>query len=133
MQPCGKDRGNGATGTGQSAVGGKTALANVGFFEKVHEGPKSFHGIERVQVEPVVFERSPKGFDRGVGLGDVNLGEDAPKAGLKECGVHVGVSAPVQRCLPAVIKTAQVAKGSRRSPIVQPKILREWLSMTAWM
>jgi hypothetical protein len=107
MQPCGKDRGNGATGTGQSAVGGEAALASVGFFccqrleqirrgtgvnfvwgvtvksvmrhlavvglnEKVDEGPKSFHGIERVQVEPVVFDRAPKG-----GAGNTDLGNSA--------------------------------------------------------
>ena len=126
MQPCGKDRGNSATGTRQSAVGGKAALASVGFFvrqlleqirrrtsvnfvwgvtvksvmrhlaivglnEKVDEGSKSFDGIKRVQVKPVVFERSPKGLDHGVGLCDVNLCEHAAKAGLKECGVDGSV------------------------------------------
>jgi len=108
MQPCGKDRGNSATGTRQSAVGGKTALARVGFLvcqvleqirrgssinfvwgvtvksgvrhlavmsldEKLDQAAKSFNGIERVEVKPVVFERSPKSFDHGIGLCDVNL------------------------------------------------------------
>ena len=66
-------------------------LALVGLNEKIHEGPKSFHGIERVQVEPVVFKRAPKGFDHGVRFGDVNLGEHAAKAGINECGVDGSV------------------------------------------
>ena len=121
-------------------------LAIVRLNEKVDEGPKSFDGIERVQVEPVVFKRSPKGFDHGIRLGDVNLGEDAAKAGLNECGVDGSVDvfnagicydggcvSACAKVLAGFDQDRAGGQGVKPSADGPSQDLAAWLSMTSWM
>ncbi len=58
------------------------------------EANEPFHGgesIELVQVEPVMFERSPPGFDHGVRKGDLDLGEETAEPAESEEGVHLAI------------------------------------------
>ena len=73
---------------GEGAVGHDGVVL---FDEESHVLANGGLGVEGVEVEPTVFERAPEGFDHGVGVGDLDLGEHMLQAALLEQSFDVGV------------------------------------------
>ena len=74
-------------------------LGVVLFNEELHQGAQSCEGIQRVEIQPLMLERAPERLNHGVGEADVDLRENAVKAGAEKGGVdravdvlHTGVS-----------------------------------------
>jgi hypothetical protein len=52
------------------------------FDEERHENAKPLNRVEGVEVEPLVFQRTPERLDHRVGIGNIDLCEDALQAAL---------------------------------------------------
>ena len=76
--------------------------------EEFHEAAELFNRVEGVEVKSVVLQGTPERLDHRVGVGNVDLCENALQAGTEQGGVYRAVD-----ILDAVI--------SRTSPIGLPK------------
>jgi hypothetical protein len=55
--------------------------------KKRDQGSDAFDAVEGVEEEPLMFEGAPPRLDHRVGLGDLDLGDDAVKAFGEEGGL----------------------------------------------
>ncbi len=73
------------TGAKIHLVGRLTAKRRVGKATVVflnverHESVNRLGRVKRVQVEPLMFERSPPRLDQGIGESDLGLRQDTPE------------------------------------------------------
>src|SRR5450759_2586714 len=59
--------------------------------EKLHKSSEPLNRVEGVEVKPLVFQRPPERLDHRGGVGNIDLGEDAPQAGAEQGGVYRAV------------------------------------------
>ena len=102
------------------------------------------YGVELVQVEPLVLERSPPGLDHGIRERDFGLCQHAAKEARVDEVIELGVDvldSGIERTVgdveagvtprAASTRIATVFAGSKRSETRQESTLREKLSSTA--